>query len=158
AQYTSARDVAEAVIPTPGGAAVRLADVAQVEEALADPTQLAYLDGKPVVQLQVLKATDGNTLAVSRGVERALERLAPQLPPGVELRPILDQGDFIEESVRTVAEHGLLGAVIAVVVLYLFLGNGRTTLVVGLMLPVSVIGSFAMLAAAGQTLNIVSLG
>lgn len=158
AQYTSARDVAAAVIPTPGGAAVRLADVAQVEEALADPTQLAYLDGKPVVQLQVLKATDGNTLAVSRGVERALERLAPQLPPGVELRPILDQGDFIEESVRTVAEHGLLGAVIAVTVLYLFLGNGRTTLVVGLMLPVSVIGSFAMLAAAGQTLNIVSLG
>ncbi|ADU51423.1 acriflavin resistance protein [Thermaerobacter marianensis DSM 12885] len=158
AQYTSARDVAQAVIPTPTGAAVRVADVATVEEALADPTQLAYLDGKPVVQLQVLKATDGNTLAVSRGVERALARLRPQLPPGVELRTILDQGDFIEESVRTVAEHGLLGGAIAVAVLYLFLGNWRTTLVVGLMLPVSVIGSFAMLAAAGQTLNIVSLG
>ena len=158
AQYTSAQDVAQAVVTTPAGAAVRIADIARVEETLADPSQLAYLDGKPVVQLQVLKATDGNTLAVSRGVRQALERLAPQLPPGVELRPILDQGDFIEESVRTVAEHGLLGGLIAVAVLYLFLGNWRTTLVVGLMLPVSVVGSFAMLAAAGQTLNIVSLG
>ncbi|EKP95807.1 efflux RND transporter permease subunit [Thermaerobacter subterraneus] len=158
AQYTSARDVAEAVVTTPAGAAVRIADIATVEEALADPAQLAYLDGKPVVQLQVLKATDGNTLAVSRGVEQALQRLAPQLPPGVELRTILDQGDFIQESVRTVAEHGVLGGLIAVAVLYLFLGNWRTTLVVGLMLPVSVVGSFAMLAAAGQTLNIVSLG
>ena len=158
AQYASAEDVANAVVATPTGAAVRVRDVATVEEGPAEARELAFLDGRPVVQLQVLKATDGNTLAVSRGVRAALARLSGQLPPGVQVTPILDQGEFIEDSVRTVAEHGLLGGAIAVAVLYLFLGNWRTTLVVGLMLPVSVISTFAMLAAAGQTLNIVSLG
>lgn len=158
AQYRSAAEVENTVINTPTGGTVRVGDIATVEEGPAEARQLAFLNGQPVVQLQVLKATDGNTLAVSRGVEEALARLAGQLPTGVRVTAILDQGDFIEESVRTVAVHGLLGAAIAIAVLYLFLGNWRTTLVVGLMMPVSVVSTFALLAASGQTLNIISLG
>ncbi|HEY8393824.1 MAG TPA: efflux RND transporter permease subunit [Thermaerobacter sp.] len=158
AQYRSAAEVENTVINTPAGGTVRIGDIANVEEGPAEARQLAFLNGEPVVQLQVLKATDGNTLAVSRGVEEALARLEGQLPSGVRVTAILDQGDFIEESVRTVAVHGMLGAAIAVGVLYLFLGNWRTTLVVGLMMPVSVVSTFALLAASHQTLNIISLG
>lgn len=105
-----------------------------------------------------MKSSSGNAVQVSKGVNKELERLAAALPAGVMLETIYDSADFINQSIKNVVEHGLLGGIIAIVILYLFLGSWRTTLVVGLMLPVSVIATFTFMAAAGESINLLSLG
>jgi len=158
AQLTSVEDVRHVQISLPTGGSVELSHLADVRLAFAEQTQYAYLNGEPFVQLNVMKTSGGNTVSVSRGVKAEMERLAAVLPEGVTLQTVYDTADFINDSIKNVVEHGLLGGIIAIVILYLFLGSWRTTLVVGLMLPVSVIATFTFMAATGESINLLSLG
>lgn len=158
AQLSSLEDVQNVQISLPAGGFIQLSHLADVRLAFAEQTQYAFLNGEPFVQLNVMKTSGGNTVNVSRGVKEELERLVATLPDGVTLQVVYDTADFINESIRTVVEHGLLGGIIAIIVLYLFLGSWRTTLVVGLMLPVSVIATFTFMAASGESINLLSLG
>nr|MBO2479982.1 AcrB/AcrD/AcrF family protein [Bacillota bacterium] len=158
AQLSSLEDVQQVQIALPAGGSIQLSHLADVKLNFAEQTQYAYLNGEPFVQLNVMKTSGGNTVNVSKGVKEELERLAAALPEGVTLQTVYDTADYINASIRNVVEHGLLGGIIAIIILYLFLGSWRTTLVVGLMLPVSVIATFTFMAAAGESINLLSLG
>ncbi|MBT9283543.1 MAG: efflux RND transporter permease subunit [Hydrogenibacillus schlegelii] len=158
AELKDEADVRAIRVPLPGGGAVAVGDLGAVRRAPAEATQLATLNGKPFLQLSVLKSSGGNTVRVSAAVHRELERLHEKLPPGTELTVIYDAATFINRSIQNVVEHGLLGGLIAMAVLYAFLGSVRTTFIVGTMLPVSVIATFTLMAVTDQSINLLTLG
>ena len=158
AEMNNVEEIKTMAISLPSGGTVRLEDLADVSLTHARQSQLAFLNGQQVVQVQVMKASGGNTVKVSKEVYQQLDELKASLPDGVKVTPIFDQAVFINKSIRNVVEHGLLGGAIAVLILFLFLADWRTTLVVALMLPISVIATFTFMAASGESLNILSLG
>jgi len=155
------RDLAQlASIPltTLDGSTVYLKDIARISQCYADPTQETYLNGRPGVGISVLKQSDANTVEVAERVKAELERLKKELPGNVEVVVAYDQSRFIRESINSVANNALIGAILAVCVLFLFLRNFRTTLVVALAIPISIITTFILIYFAGLTINMISLG
>ncbi len=157
-EFGTAREVAEVPLTTPLGAVVRLGDVAVVEETASPSHQLTRLNGRPSVTLAVQKQTGGNTVQVARRAHAVLRELAAELPPEVELAVAMDQSRFILSSVRSVAQNAATGAALAVLVLWAFLRDLGSTLVVGVAIPVSIVATFALMHFAGLTLNLMSLG
>jgi HAE1 family hydrophobic/amphiphilic exporter-1 len=140
-----------------GGELVRLGDVATVRAGTEEPRTLALFDGKEAVGINVIKATNASTTDVAeRVVERANE-LREKLPEGVELTVVRNSGLRVEHSVADVQSTLFEGAALTVLVVFLFLGSWRSTVITGLALPVSVLASFIMVWAFGYTLNTMSL-
>ncbi|MBE3596945.1 MAG: efflux RND transporter permease subunit [Hydrogenibacillus sp.] len=158
AELTGIDDVKRVQIPLPSGGTVALADVAEVRRGFAQRSQSATLNGHPFVLLSVMQTSGGNAVQTSNGVHQALQTLERKLPEGTSLTVIFDSATFIKQSMRNVVEHGALGGLIAMIILYLFLGNLRTTLIVGVMLPVSVIATFTLMALTDQSINLLTLG
>lgn len=143
----------------PAQATVPLNALGRVIDGYADPSQYTYVNGKPAVVLSVQKSSTANTVRVAADVERTVRQLNDgQLPAGVHLSTVLNQADYINLSIRTVAQHAAIGGIVAIVVLFFFLGSLRSTLAVLVMLPVSLIGAFALMYFSGQGINMLSLG
>lgn len=158
AEFTTIEDIKRVQISLPSGGTVALADIAEIRRGFAERSQEATRNGQPLVMLSVMKTSGGNAVKVSEGVHQQIAQLQHKLPEGVTLSVIYDAATFINRSINNVVEHGLLGALIAMAILYLFLGSFRTTLIVGTMLPVSVIGTFTLMALSHQSINMLSLG
>ncbi len=157
-QYQSLADMENLVLmDTPAGV-LYLRDVAQVKDGFKEQTSLISLDGEAGIGILVYKQSDANTVTVSGRVERALNALERNMPGGSRNVILFDQAEFINDAVSNVLRIGLIGAVLAVFVLYLFLRNLRSTLVIGLAIPVSIISTFVLMYFNGQTLNIITLG
>lgn len=157
-QYRSLSDLENVVLfATPAGM-VQLRDVATVVDTFKDQGTIMRLNGKPGVGLSVNKQSDANTVKVSNAVLRELARMESSLPAKVGTQVIFDQADFIRDAIENVINNGLVGALLAVVVLFLFLRSLGSTLVIGLAIPVSVISTFVLMYFNGLTLNIISLG
>ncbi|ADG07775.1 efflux RND transporter permease subunit [Kyrpidia tusciae] len=142
----------------PGVPVLHLRDIADIQDTFAEVTQSARLNGQQSVSIDVYKVSDGNTVQVSDNVRKELDTLQKLLPPTVKLSVISDQATFIKQSIDTVVNHTLLGALFSVVVLYLFLRRVRTTLVIAVVIPISVISTFSLLYFSGQTINVITLG
>ncbi|WP_216828282.1 efflux RND transporter permease subunit [Alkalihalobacterium elongatum] len=156
-QFTSIYDIKTLPIPTSEGI-LPLSDIADIVETLKPTTQASYLNGQPSVGISVLKASGTNTVAVARNINRQLEELNELLPQGVEIKTIFDQSRFIEQSIRAVAWNIVLGSILAGTVLYLFLRNFRSTMIIGFSIPISIITTFLFMYFSGQTLNVLTLG
>ncbi|MDE5412636.1 efflux RND transporter permease subunit [Alkalihalobacterium chitinilyticum] len=156
-QFTSIYDIKSLPVPTREGI-LPLSDIVHVVETLKPTTQASYLNGQPSVGISVLKASGTNTVAVARNINRQLEELEDLLPDGVEIRTIFDQSRFIEQSIRAVAWNIVLGSILAGTVLYLFLRNLRSTMIIGFSIPISIITTFLFMYFSGQTLNVLTLG
>jgi multidrug efflux pump subunit AcrB len=135
----------------------RIGDVARVEDGVEEPKTSAVEDGKESVVLSVRKQSGENTVAVVDAVKARLGEVEKTLPEGSELRVVRDESASIRTSVNAVKEHLVLGAVFAAVIVLLFLGNARSTLIAALAIPVSIIGTFGLMWAMGFTLNIITL-
>ncbi|HEY3215732.1 MAG TPA: efflux RND transporter permease subunit [Candidatus Eisenbacteria bacterium] len=135
---------------------VRVADVATVSRGAKDRDVVARLDGREAVEISIYKEGDANTVAVARAVKRRIERL--HLPPEMKLVTVADQSRFIEEAIADVSIAGWLGALLAVVVLFAFLRQLATTLIVALTIPVSVFATFIIMYRFGLSFNLMSLG
>ncbi len=135
----------------------RIGDVARVEDGVEEPKTSAVEDGKESVVLSVRKQSGENTVAVVDAVKARLGEVEKTLPQGSELRVVRDESASIRTSVNAVKEHLVLGAVFAAVIVLLFLGNARSTLIAALAIPVSIIGTFGLMWAMGFTLNIITL-
>ena len=157
-EYKQARDLEDIVVALPGGGKVRLADLAEVRDDYKKTTQISYVNGQPSVGLFVLKESGGNTVQVAKRVKVVVEEIRSQLPEGMRLDTVIDLSKFISSSIDNVVQHAVLGGLLAVVVLYLFLKSFRSTIVVALVIPISVIGTFSMMYFGGQTINMISLG
>ena len=137
--------------------ATRVSDVARVEDGAEDPKTAAAEDGVPSVVLSIRKQSGQNTVAVVDLVRARLAAIEKTLPPGSKLRVVRDDSGSIRTSVDAVKEHLVLGAVLAALVVLLFLGNVKSTFIAALAIPISIIGTFALMWAMDFTLNIITL-
>ncbi len=137
--------------------AVRVEDVAHVVDTHRRLERIARIDGELGLRLALRKEADANTVEVARLVHEEVERINADLPH-VHVRSVVDQGDFIDRSIDNVATSILYGGVLAILVLFMFLRSMRSTLIVGLAIPVSLIATFALIFLSGFTLNLMTLG
>jgi HAE1 family hydrophobic/amphiphilic exporter-1 len=135
---------------------VRLSDVAKVRRGAKDREVIARLGGDEAVEISIYKEGDANTVSVARAVKRRIQHL--QLPPEMKLVTVADQSRFIEDAIADVTSAGWLGALLAVVVLFAFLRQLGTTLIVALTIPVSVFATFVIMYRFGLSFNLMSLG
>ena len=157
-EFESIEQMAGAIIATRDGQPVYLRDVAQVTRGYKDREAITRVDGREAIELAVYKEGDANTVQLADGVRKRLEALGKSLPEGTEIRPVYDQSKFISAAISEVKSAALLGGVLAILVLYAFLRDARATLITGIAIPVSVLGTFVLMYAFDLTLNIMSLG
>ena len=141
-----------------GGYPIRLADVAEVEDGLADNRQLARFNGETTVGLGIVKVANTNTVAITEAVLARLENeIRPQLPPGMRITVVSNDAVFIMEIVNSLKEHLIEGTLLASLVVWFFLRSLRSTLIVALAIPVSLMGAIAVIYFFGYTLNSLTL-
>ena len=151
------RDFEKVVIANVGGVPVRVRDIGRVEDTEAEARTLARLDGVQSVAFSVQKQSGSNTVAVIKKVKEELADLQKGLPPGFTVRVTRDQSDFILGSVNTVQEHLVLGSLLAALVVLLFMGSVRSTIIASLAIPISVISTYTLMDYAGFTMNTMTL-
>ncbi len=145
------------VVKEQGGRVVRLSDLAQVEDGTQDVETAARWNGEPTVLLTVRRQSGTNTVEVVDAVLARMKALQKELPPGYELSVQRDSSQVIRTSTDAVNEHLILGALMAAIIVLVFLGNVRSTVIAALAIPTSIVGTFALMAAKGYTLNTVTL-
>ena len=151
-------DLAAMVVGYKDGAPVRLSDVAEIEDGLADFRQLARLNGKPAVGVGVVKVPNTNTVAIiDRVLERIEKDIRPQLPPGLELHIVQNDKTFIGEMVNALKSHLIEGTLLAALIVWLFLKSLRATVIIAASIPVSLMGAIAVMYFFGYTFNSVTL-
>jgi hydrophobic/amphiphilic exporter-1 (mainly G- bacteria), HAE1 family len=152
-----ARQIGDIVVRQLGDHAVKVRDVAEVIDSEQDAETAAVRDGQAAIALSVRKQSGTNTVAVVDGVTRAVTALRGQLPPGYSVDVVRDNSVQIRTSASQVLEHLVLGALLAALVVLLFLGSLRSTLIAAVSIPVSIISTFGLMMAAGFTLNLMTL-
>ena len=157
-EFRSAEELAEMVLLTAGTRQVRLGDVAEVERRAREREVLTRIDGKEAVELAIYREGDANTVAVARRVDKRLEQVRERLPAGTTLIAVSDQSAFITASAREVVLTALYGGILAVLVLFLFLRDLRSTAVVAVSIPISVLFALLLMLRTGVSINIMSLG
>jgi HAE1 family hydrophobic/amphiphilic exporter-1 len=150
-------DFERIVVARRGGQPVYLGQVARVVDGQEERESLATVDGQRAISLDVVKAQGENTIEVVDNVRRIAAELQKQLPPDVKLGVVRDQSTSIRNSVKGVQRNIVEGAILTVVIVFLFLSSWRSTVITGLTLPISLIGTFLVMYAMGFTLNLVTL-
>jgi hydrophobic/amphiphilic exporter-1 (mainly G- bacteria), HAE1 family len=145
------------VIQQRGARPIRLQDVARVEDSAADAETTAAIDDTPVLILSIRKQSGENTVAVAKAVRERVAAIEKNLPSGYRIRVVRDGSTSIQHQVDAVKEHLVLGALFAACVVLLFLGSLRSTVIAAIAIPVSIVGTFALMAAQGFTLNMITL-
>ncbi len=145
------------VVRQQGSHAIRVSDVARVEDGATDSSTIATVNGESAILLTVRKQSGSNTVKVVDAVFERLDEVRKDLPAGWSLEVVRDASGLIRTSVSSVQEHLILGALLASLVVLLFLGNVRSAIVSALAIPISLIGTFALMWAAGFTLNMITL-
>jgi len=140
-----------------GAAAVRLRDVAQVEDAAQDQSEIVRINGQRGVYLRVLKQPGANTIAVVDTIRAAMSKLRG-VPPNVHLAISFDQSHYIRSAVSALEHEAAWGGLLAIVVILIFLVSLRATGIIGVAIPLSIMATFVLLYFTGQTLNVFTLG
>ena len=151
------QDFLKLVVAERGGRLIRLGELAEVRDGTEEPRSLALFDGREAVGINVKKAKGYSTTDVSARILQRVDGLRATLPKAAQLDQVLNSGDRVERSVLNVEETLVEGALLTVLVVFLFLNSWRSTVITGLALPVSVLASFVAVWAFGFTLNTMSL-
>ncbi len=145
------------VIRQDGNAVVRLQDIGNAEVGVEDERSIARFVSKPAVGLGIVRQSKANVIEVARGIKQEVERLLPLLPPGVETMIPYDESIFVEESIHEVWVTLGVAFALVVITLFVFLRNVRSTIIPCITVPVSVLGTYMMLAAFGYSINILTM-
>jgi hydrophobic/amphiphilic exporter-1 (mainly G- bacteria), HAE1 family len=157
-EFRSLQDIMDTVLVVRDGRNVTMADVATVERGHKQRDVVTRFKGDEAVELSIYKEGDANIVAAARNLHGRLERVKKELPSGIELSVGADQSRFIRASIDQVLNNAILGGLIAILVLLFFLKDLRSTIIVGVSIPISVIATFFLMYRTGTTLNIMSLG
>src|SRR6202041_3507944 len=141
-----------------GGAMVYMHDVAHVHNGNAVQTNVVHVDGNRSVLLSVFKNGSTSTLDIVSGIKKMLVLIKPSLPDELEVKPIADQSVFVRASIQGVIREGVIAAALTSLMILLFLGSWRSTLIVTTSIPLSILGAIGTLSAIGETLNVMTLG
>jgi multidrug efflux pump subunit AcrB len=145
------------IVAQQGGGPVYLTQVADVIDGEKELDSISRINGRASITIDIQKAQDANIVETGRGIRDALEALKPRLPPDVEVRLVYSQADQVEKSVNRVKATIIEGALLTVLIVFLFLHSWRSTIITGLTLPIAVIATFIALYAFGFTLNMMTL-
>jgi multidrug efflux pump subunit AcrB len=140
------------------GGVTYLRDVATVRDGFAPQTNIVRVNGTRSALLQVEKSGDASTLDIIASVKGLLPRIAAGLPKALDIKPVSDQSVFVSSAVNGVVREGLVAAGLTAVMILLFLGSWRSTLIIAITIPLSVVTSLIALSVLGQTINIMTLG
>jgi CzcA family heavy metal efflux pump len=140
------------------GVPFRLGDIAKITPSVAPVYTIVTANGKPAVLLNVNRQPESNTLDVANEVHSLIKELTPSLPPGVHLEPFYDQSTIVHDSIASVRDAVLIGLVLSAIILVLFLRDWGTSLVAGLVIPVTLLFTFIALKFTGQSFNLMTLG
>ncbi|MDB5875193.1 MAG: transporter [Ramlibacter sp.] len=145
-------------VRTVGGATTYLRDVAYVRDGFQPQTNVVRQDGQRGVLLSVLKNGGASTLDIVDNLRAMLPKAAEQMPADIKVTPLFDQSIFVTAAIKGVVAEALIAAALTAAMVLLFLGNWRSTLIIGLTIPLSILASILVLFALGETLNILTLG
>jgi HAE1 family hydrophobic/amphiphilic exporter-1 len=151
------QDFMQMVVAEKNGRVIRLGDVATATDGIEEQRTLALFNGREAVGLEIKKTKGYSTTAVAEAILKKVDELRPTLPTGVQFEVVKNKGERVEDSVANVQSALIEGAVLTVLVVFLFLNSWRSTVITGLALPVSVLASFVAVWAFGFTLNTMSL-
>ena len=158
-QVRSPEEIGQVVIKnTPAGIPVRVGDVATVSAGVKPVYTIVTANGKPAVLLNINRQPDSNTVAVADEVHAEVEKLRQSLPPGIKLLPFYDQSTIVRESIKSVRDAILIGLILASIILVVFLRDWGTSIVAGLVIPVTVFITFIVLKMLGESFNLMTLG
>jgi CzcA family heavy metal efflux pump len=141
-----------------GNSTIYLRDVANVRDGFAPQTNIARQDGNRGVLLSILKAGNASTLDVVKGVRTLLPRVAQTLPPELRVRPLADQSVFVRSAVSGVIREAVIAACLTGIMILIFLGSWRSTLIIAVSIPLSILSSIIVLSLLHETINIMTLG
>ena len=150
-------DFAKIIIARKSGSPVRLGQVANVVDGAQETESLALYNGQRTLLLSVQKAQDENTIGVIDGLMKTVASIKAELPPGVRLEPIYDGSRQIRVAVENVRETLFEGALLTILIVFLFLNSWRSTVITGLTLPIALIGTFLFMNLFGFTINMITL-
>jgi len=156
-EYVSLDEIRRTMVTRRGGSPVFIEDIAEVEDSHQEIRNLVRVNGKPGLRMGVWKQSGANTVDVAKEVQKEINRINQDFPQ-IHVSSIMDSSTFIESAVANVRNAALFGSVLAVFILLLFLRNLRSTLVVAISIPISVIATFGLMYFYGFTLNIVTFG
>jgi HAE1 family hydrophobic/amphiphilic exporter-1 len=157
ARGRTAAEMAEIPLKRMGSTTLLVRDVAQVVDGIEEPKNLAMIDERPALALDIQKQSGANTVAVADGVLAAVKSINRDLPPGVSVQVIRDDSRFIRDSIHDVNTTMIIGGILTVLIVYLFLNSWRSTIITGLTLPISIISGFTAMRLFGFTINILTL-
>ena len=157
-EFEDLDDIRATVVFNDGGRLVTLGDIAEVRRGFRQRDVVTRFNGKEAVELALYKEGDANTVQVARAVRERLAATRKELPGNVAVEVGADQSHFIQASVREVQSNALVGGAIAVLILLLFLKDLRSTLIIAVSIPISVVATFFLMYRTGTSLNIMSLG
>lgn len=151
-------DIARLPVKVVDGATIYLGDVADVRDGSAPQSNIVHVDGGRSVLMSVLKNGSASTLAIVDGIRQKLDDMRDALPEALNVVPINDQSVFVRAAVKGVVLEGAIAAALTSVMILLFLGSWRSTVIIAVSIPLSIMGSIIALAAIGETLNLMTLG
>jgi HAE1 family hydrophobic/amphiphilic exporter-1 len=156
-QFENLDQIRDLVVMTRAGVPVYLRDIAEVKDSTEDFRSFTRINGRPGVRLRITKQSGQNTVQIADSVRREVDKINQEIP-GIKLTVLDDSSIFIKRSIHAVQEHALIGGVLVMLIIFLFLRDFRATFIVFTSIPVSVIGTFALLYFAGYTLNTMTFG
>ena len=152
------RALGDLPVRTVNGTTVYIRDVAHVRDGNPPQTNIVHVDGSRSVLMTVLKNGSASTLAIIEGVKQKLKDAKDSFPDTLEIAPIGDQSIFVRAAIGGVAKEGIIAAALTSLMILLFLGSWRSTVIIATSIPLAILGSIAALSAVGETLNIMTLG
>jgi multidrug efflux pump subunit AcrB len=140
------------------GAMVYIRDVAHVRDGFPPQTNIVRVDGQRASLLSVIKTGDASTLDIVAGIRAKIEILKSQLPPTLKMTPLADQSLFVRASITGVVHEGIIAACLTAIMILVFLGSWRSTLIIAVSIPLAILSSLLILSVLGETINIMTLG
>jgi hydrophobic/amphiphilic exporter-1 (mainly G- bacteria), HAE1 family len=156
-EFQSINQIANTIITVVDGKPIRVKDVAEVKDGYEDVGRIVQIDGLPMIRLGIRKQSGANTVEVAEKA-RALMQQINEERDDIDLMMVIDQSEFIQNSINNVKKSALWGGLLAIFILYLFLRNGSTTFIIAISIPISLIATFGLLYFNGLTLNQMSFG
>jgi HAE1 family hydrophobic/amphiphilic exporter-1 len=155
--FTEIEQIRETIVAVRDGAPIRLRDIASVEDTYRRVTRFARINGTPGIRVMIYKQSGKNTVKIVEGVLAEIEQLKEDYPQ-IEFIPVRDSAKFIRRAISNVASSAMYGGLLAVFVLLFFLADVRSTLVIAVSIPISIIATFSLIYFGKMTLNVMSLG
>lgn len=157
-EFQDVEEIKNLVVVNRQGAIVRLRDIADVQDAEEEVKIYSRINKNDGLRILVQKQSDANSVLVAERAKKELAEIKKTLPSDIQITEILDQSNYIQKAIKNVAKNALQGAILAILVIFIFLRNYKSTLVIAVSIPISIITTIVIMYFAGITLNVMSLG